>query len=41
MESEGLPFAYVINLMTEVKEILSLYAGTLVNQVEKILNEEF
>lgn len=41
IESEGLPFAYVINLMTEIKDILSLYGRTLVNQVEKVLNDEF
>jgi hypothetical protein len=27
--------------MTEVKDILTLYGRTLVNQVEKVLNEEF
>ncbi len=41
IESEGLPFAYVINLMSEVKDILTLYGRTLVNQVEKVLNDEF
>jgi hypothetical protein len=39
IESEGLPFAYVINLMSEVKDILTLHSSTLVNQVEKVLNE--
>jgi hypothetical protein len=34
-----LPFAYVINLMSEVKDILTLHSSTLVNQVEKVLNE--
>lgn len=41
IESEGLPFAYVINLMTEMKDVMQLYAATLVSQVEKVLNEEF
>lgn len=38
IESEGLPYAYVINLMSEVKDILTLHSSTLVNQVEKVLN---
>lgn len=33
IESEGLPYAYVINLMSEVKDILALHSSTLVNQV--------
>lgn len=41
IESEGLPFAYVVNLMSEVRDIMTLYATTLVNQIEKVLNEEF
>ena len=41
MDSEGLPFSYVINLMKEIEEIVTINASNFVYQIEKVLNEEY
>ena len=41
VESEGLPFAFVMNLMQEIKDIMYLYQANFIHQVEKVLNTEF
>lgn len=41
MDSEGLPFSYVINLMKELSEIITINAENFVYQIEKVLNEEY
>lgn len=39
VDSEGLPFSYIINLMKEISEIISNNAENFVYQIEKVLNE--
>ena len=39
VDTEGIPFNYIVNLMTEVKEIISLYEVNFVYQIEKFLND--
>ena len=41
VESEGIPFTFIINLMKEIQEILDAHEQNLVYQVEKVLNKEF
>ena len=41
VETEGLPFAFVMNLMQEIKDIMSLYQENFIHQIEKVLNTEF
>lgn len=41
IDSEGIPFNHIVNLMTEVKEIISLYENNFVYQVERYLNSKF
>lgn len=41
MESEGLPFSYILNLMKEISEIMAVNGQNFVYQIEKILNEEY
>ena len=41
VESEGLPFAFVMNLMQEIKDIMNLYQENFVHHVETVLNTEF
>jgi hypothetical protein len=41
LENEGLPFAFIVNLMTELEDILRIYDGNLVYQVEELLNLKF
>ena len=33
VETEGLPFAYIINMMTEIRNILDLYENNFVYQI--------
>lgn len=39
VDSEGLPFSYIINLMKELSEIITINAESFVYQIEKVLNE--
>jgi len=41
LESEGLPFAYIVNLIKQVSDMLKLHSSRFVNQVEKALNEKY
>ena len=41
VESEGIPFTFIVNLMKEIQEILDIHEQNLVYQVEKVLNKEF
>jgi len=33
VESEGLPFSYIVNLMAEIKDIIKLYGNNFVYQI--------
>jgi hypothetical protein len=41
VESEGLPFSYVVNLLREISEIVSLYGQNFLFQIEKVLNDQY
>jgi len=41
VESEGIPFAFIINLMTEIEDILKLYEVNFVSQLEQFLNNKY
>ena len=41
IESEGLPFAYILNLMRQIEDMMSLHGGSFVAQVEKALNDTY
>lgn len=41
IESEGLPFSYIINLMKQMSDILKLYNGNFLNHIEKAVNEKY
>ena len=41
VETEGIPFTFIINMLTEMQEILQNHEQNLVYQVEKVLNREF
>ena len=38
--NEGLPFAYVLNVLCEISDILKLYVPNFVHQIESVLNDE-
>jgi hypothetical protein len=40
IETEGLPFSYIINLMKQMSEYLKLYSGNFVQHLEKALNDK-
>jgi hypothetical protein len=40
-ENEGLPFSYIINLMKEITDILTIYGENFIYQIEKVLNEQY
>ena len=41
IESEGLPFSYIINLMKHISDLLQLYSGNFLGHIEKALNEKY
>jgi len=41
VESEGIPFTYIINLMMEIQDIINLYEVNFVSQLEEFLNNRF
>ena len=41
VESEGIPFSFIINLMTEIEDILKLYEVNFVSQLEQFLNNKY
>ena len=41
IESEGLPFSYIINLMKQISDILQLYNGNFLSHIEKAVNEKY
>ena len=41
VESEGLPFSYIINLMEELSEIMKLKSENFIYQIEKVFNTQF
>ena len=38
IESEGLPFSYVVNLMKHISDILRLHSGNFLTHIEKVLS---
>lgn len=41
VESEGLPFTYIVNLMQEVGDIIKLYDRNFIFHIEKVFNNQF
>lgn len=41
VESEGIPFTYIINLMSEIQDIIKLYEVNFIYQLEQLFNEKF
>lgn len=41
VESEGIPFAFIINLINEIEDVIRLYDVDFVYQVEQFLNNKF
>ena len=41
VETEGLPFAFILNFLTEIKDTLNLHQNNLMEKVVKILNKQF
>lgn len=41
VESEGIPFTYIINLMSEIQDIIKLYETNFIYQLEQLFNEKF
>lgn len=41
IESEGLPFAYVINLMKRISEMINQHKDNFVNHIQKALNVRY
>jgi hypothetical protein len=41
VESEGIPFTYIINLMAEIQDIIKLYEVNFIYQLEQFLNNKF
>ena len=40
-ESEGLPYAFIIDMMLSVRDILHNYKHNFISKVEEVLNMEF
>ena len=40
VESEGLPFSYILNLIKELADNVKVYSENFVLQVERVLNEK-
>ncbi len=41
VESEGLPFSFMVDLMREISDVISIYGENFVYHIERVLNEEF
>ena len=41
IESEGLPFSYIINLMKQISDLLRLHSGNFLGHIEKVLSEKY
>jgi hypothetical protein len=41
IENEGLPFAYILNMMKQISDVMKIYSENFKNQVEKALNEKY
>lgn len=41
IESEGLPFSYILNLMKHIEDTLKLYGNHFINHIEKALNSRY
>jgi len=41
VESEGLPFSFMVDLMREISDVISIYGENFIYHIEKVLNEEF
>ena len=39
IETEGLPFSYIINLMKQMSDMLKLYNSNFLKHIEKALND--
>lgn len=40
-ESEGLPFAFIVDLMKSVRDVMKIHKENLVAKVEEVFNKEF
>ena len=41
LESEGLPYAFIVDMMKSVKDVLRFHKDTLIAKVEEVFNKEF
>lgn len=41
IESEGLPFSYILNLMKHIEDTLKLYGNHFISHIEKALNSRY
>lgn len=41
VESEGLPFSYIVNLLHEISDIVALSGKNFLFQIEKVLNDQY